>query len=129
MSYAESTKQRLADGSWSRGEERRREQAEADARPMLTRCAFCEWTFSGTVGEGREEAAAHRLRSMGWGAHPKTPTKTRRKRGPSPRLGSDAERHAASSARQADAPEHAHGTRNRYMVGCRCAACVGAWRG
>jgi hypothetical protein len=125
MTYAESTKERLADGSWSRGEERRREQADLDARPMTTLCAFCDWTFDGTVGAGREMAAAHRYL-----AHPETRTKkTRRKRGPSPRLGSDAERHAASEARQADAPEHAHGTRNRYMVGCRCAECVGAWRG
>jgi hypothetical protein len=125
MSYAESTKQRLADGSWSRGEERRREQAEADARPLVARCFYCYWTFEGTVGEAREQAAEHRRRD-----HPElAKVKTRRKRGPSPRLGSDAERHAASSARQADAPEHAHGTRNRYMVGCRCAACVGAWRG
>jgi hypothetical protein len=125
VSYAESTKQRLADGSWSRGEERRREQADLDARPMTAGCLWCDWTYDTTVGEGRVLAQEHRILT-----HPeRTYGKRRRKRGPSPRLGSDAERHAASSARQADAPEHAHGTRNRYMVGCRCAACVGAWRG
>jgi hypothetical protein len=125
VTYAASTKQRLADGSWSRGEERRREQAELDARPMTTRCAFCDWSYHGSVGEGRIRHATHRVY-----AHPElAKVKTRRKRGPSPRLGSDAERHAASEARRADAPEHAHGTRNRYMVGCRCAECVGAWRG
>jgi hypothetical protein len=124
MTYAESTKQRLADGSWSRGEERRREQADLDARPMTTRCTFCRDSFDGTVGEGREWAARHR-----YDEHRELVKKERRrKRGPSPRLGSDAERHAASAARQADAPEHAHGTRNRYMVGCRCASCVAVWR-
>jgi hypothetical protein len=124
VSFAESTKQRLADGSWSRGEERRREQADLDARPVTSYCLWCDWTFDGTAGEGRRAFEEHRYLS-----HPEIPYgKRRRKRGPSPRLGSDAERHAASAARQADAPEHAHGTRNRYMVGCRCAECVGAWR-
>jgi hypothetical protein len=126
VSYAESTKERLADGSWSRGEERRREQADLDARPMTILCGICgQWSVTGPFGEMRELAMEHRAK-----AHPEHKKGYRRRsRGPSPRLGSDAERHAASTARQADAPEHAHGTRNRYMVGCRCAACVGAWRG
>lgn len=37
------------------------QRADEDARPVLTRCAFCSWwVFDGTAAEGRVEAAGHR---------------------------------------------------------------------
>jgi hypothetical protein len=55
------------------------EQSRMDALPLLTACAFCEWTFQGTVREGREAARAHRAVE-----HPEA----RRKRRPARHLGS-----------------------------------------
>lgn len=37
-----------------------REMESADAAPLVTRCAFCEWVWVGTAIEGREKAAQHR---------------------------------------------------------------------
>lgn len=32
-----------------------------DQQPLLTACVFCDWTFAGTVGEGRRAALEHRV--------------------------------------------------------------------
>lgn len=45
-----------------------------DSQPLVTRCAFCPWTFEGTVASGREAARAHRLAE-----HPKAGRKRRPK--------------------------------------------------
>jgi len=50
-------------------------QAEEEARDsaaLLTLCAFCEWTYTGTALEGREEALQHRAE-----AHPQARRKRR----------------------------------------------------
>ncbi len=36
------------------------EREWADSQTITTACAFCDWTFEGTVLEGREKALAHR---------------------------------------------------------------------
>lgn len=37
-----------------------RSQEWRDEQPLVTRCAFCPWSFEGTAGEGREAAVEHR---------------------------------------------------------------------
>jgi hypothetical protein len=49
-------------------------RARMDARATVTRCV-CGWTHSGTAGEGREAARAHRAKE-----HPELPLKARRPR-------------------------------------------------
>lgn len=34
--------------------------AQADQRPLTTRCAHCPWTHEGTLEEGRQAHEAHR---------------------------------------------------------------------
>jgi hypothetical protein len=36
------------------------EEAHRDASLIVTRCAFCPWTYEGTALEGRELAKGHR---------------------------------------------------------------------
>lgn len=44
----------------SREQLRAREQANTDQQHVITRCAFCNWTYEGTAYEGRELARGHR---------------------------------------------------------------------
>jgi hypothetical protein len=46
-----------------------------DSMPTTTRCAFCNWTYSGTAYEGRELAKGHRRAK-----HPEVKS-TRRRQG------------------------------------------------
>jgi hypothetical protein len=39
---------------------RERHQDWADAQTTTSSCFFCDWTFTGTAAEGRDEARAHR---------------------------------------------------------------------
>ena len=41
--------------------DRAREEA-----PNTERCHFCDWSFVGTVAEGRLEHRAHRTKEHGW---------------------------------------------------------------
>ena len=41
---------------------RERERAELESKPVLTRCAFCRWSFRGLLKDGRAAHAAHRER-------------------------------------------------------------------
>jgi hypothetical protein len=47
-------------GGKSAKEMRAEHQAHIDASPIITRCAFCKWTYQGTALEGRELAKGHR---------------------------------------------------------------------
>ena len=46
---------------------------QMDALPVVERCLFCSWRWSGTSAEGRERAREHRLQ-----AHPEVIVKRRR---------------------------------------------------
>ncbi len=46
-----------------------------DLRPMVTSCALCGWSFTGTVDEGRSAAKAHRVAE-----HPDRPVTPRQPR-------------------------------------------------
>jgi hypothetical protein len=50
------------------------EMAAMDALSVQERCLFCDWSFSGTVAEGRENAAQHRAE-----AHPDAIWRKRKK--------------------------------------------------
>lgn len=52
-------------------------EAWRDAQPVTTRCAFCLWTFEGTVLEAREAARQHRIVE-----HPEAARAKRRRRLP-----------------------------------------------
>jgi hypothetical protein len=62
-------------GGKSAKEMRAEYQAHIDASPIITRCAFCNWTYQGTALEGRELAKGHRR------VHHPDLTITRRRRG------------------------------------------------
>jgi hypothetical protein len=51
------------------------EDAHRDASHIVTRCAFCHWTYEGTALEGRELAKGHRR------VHHPDVKQTRRRRG------------------------------------------------
>lgn len=51
------------------------EQERYDALAVVERCLFCPWSYTGTVGEGREKAAQHRRE-----VHPEA--RRTRRRGP-----------------------------------------------
>lgn len=55
-------------------EYRQREAERIAAEPLLLRCAFCEWSYQGTVASGPEKAAQHRLE-----AHPELAVERRRR--------------------------------------------------
>ena len=57
---------------WEQDKLKEREQTHA-----TTSCAWCDWTWSGPMGEGRDEFKAHRIDQ-----HPEIqpPTRRRRKR-------------------------------------------------
>lgn len=44
----------------SSDEMRLRHAEWAGEQPATTSCAFCDWTYAGTVAEGRQLAAGHR---------------------------------------------------------------------
>jgi hypothetical protein len=52
---------------------RKAELERALTQPVLSRCAFCEWTWEGPLSVGREKAVQHRLK-----AHPEVKPKRRR---------------------------------------------------
>jgi hypothetical protein len=62
-------------GGKSAKDMRAEQQAHVDASPIITRCAFCNWTYEGTALEGRELAKGHRR------VHHPDVTVTRRRRG------------------------------------------------
>jgi hypothetical protein len=62
-------------GGKSAKEMRAEHQAHIDASPIITRCAFCKWTYQGTALEGRELAKGHRR------VHHPDAQQTRRRRG------------------------------------------------
>lgn len=38
----------------------RRLQEDRDQHPLVTRCAWCDWTHDGTLADGRQAALDHR---------------------------------------------------------------------
>jgi hypothetical protein len=55
---------------------RLRHQEWADSQVTTSACAFCDWTFEGTAGEGRERALEHRRAE-----HPEACVRKPRRRG------------------------------------------------
>ena len=53
---------------------RERERAELESKHVVTRCAFCKWSFRGLFKDGRAAHAAHRERK-----HPEIQPPLRRK--------------------------------------------------
>ncbi len=126
MTFRSSTTQtHLADGSLTRSEVERRQREQLDATPLVARCAFCEWTWQGSLADCRQQAVEHRQT-----AHPglKPPKRRSRSQKLAHRAGTDEERREASLLRQAARAEREpHGTRGRYALGCTCLPCTDAW--
>lgn len=56
-----------AGGGYNLSEYLQMEQERQATQPLATSCAFCDWSWEGTVGEGLKKARAHREKK-----HPET---------------------------------------------------------
>jgi hypothetical protein len=65
----------MSDTGFPISEFRQKEIAHFEAQPINLACAFCKWTYKGTVLEARDAARQHREKK-----HPETLDLPRRKR-------------------------------------------------